>query len=65
MRSMREQGTTIVLTSHNLETISTFCSRSLSLRQGRLVANGLPAQSVCQYRDELKSSSGQLKRGEP
>jgi lipopolysaccharide transport system ATP-binding protein len=46
MRYLRDQGMTIVLTSHNLRTVESFCSRALMFRAGRMVADGLPEEVV-------------------
>jgi len=44
MQHLRDQGMTIVLTSHNLRTVASFCSRALLFRGGCLVADGQPAE---------------------
>jgi ABC-type polysaccharide/polyol phosphate transport system ATPase subunit len=46
MQHLRDQGMTIVLTSHNLRTVASFCSRALLFRGGCLVADGQPAEIV-------------------
>src|ERR1700722_14512382 len=38
MRRLRDQGMTIILTSHNFETVNTFCARALLFHEGCLVA---------------------------
>jgi lipopolysaccharide transport system ATP-binding protein len=49
MQRLRDQGMTIVLTSHNLRTIVDFCSRALLFRGGSLVADGQPEEIVHLY----------------
>jgi lipopolysaccharide transport system ATP-binding protein len=40
MEELRARGTTIVLVSHNLWTVETFCNRTLLLRHGRVDSEG-------------------------
>ena len=49
MREMRDAGTTILLASHNLGTVTGFCSRALLFRQGRLQADGPAGDVVATY----------------
>jgi len=42
MRSLRNQGMTIILTSHDIGTVVDFCSRALLLEGGRLIGDGRP-----------------------
>jgi len=44
---LRREGITILLVSHNAETVRTICSRAIWLDDGRLVADG-PAEAVVQ-----------------
>jgi iron complex transport system ATP-binding protein len=43
-RLNREHGTTVLLTSHDLNLAAEYCSRLLLLDQGRLVADGTPRE---------------------
>jgi len=49
MRRLRDQGMTIVLTSHNLQTVVDFCSRAVLFRDGSLIADGPPEEIVDLY----------------
>ncbi len=46
---MRDQGTTIVLVSHNMSRITQFCSRAILLESGKLVEKGNPHAVVSAY----------------
>jgi ABC-type polysaccharide/polyol phosphate transport system ATPase subunit len=48
MNTYQQQGTTIVIVSHSMETIKTFCSRALLLDHGRTTALG-DVQEVVQH----------------
>lgn len=56
MRRLRDQGMTIVLTSHNLRTVVDFCSRALLFRGGSLVADGRPEDIVNLYASKSNHS---------
>jgi len=58
MRKMRADGTTIILASHDLWTVSSFCSRAILFRQGRIQADGAAERVVEQYQGELEGSQG-------
>lgn len=45
-----ESGATIVLVSHDLDTIEAMCSRAIWLSQGQIVADGPSAEVVSRYR---------------
>lgn len=50
IKAMQGQGKTIVLVSHNMETIEAFCSRAVLLSKGRIAAYGEPASVIDAYR---------------
>jgi ABC-type polysaccharide/polyol phosphate transport system ATPase subunit len=50
MRGFREAGKTIVLISHDLHTVATFCDRAVLLERGRVAAHGPAPQVVEEYR---------------
>lgn len=50
MRTFRERGKTIVLVSHDLATVESFCDRALLLDHGRVVAEGAPTDVIETYR---------------
>ena len=46
LRALREQGTTMLLTTHYMEEVGKLASRVLILNQGKLVAQGRPGELV-------------------
>jgi ABC-type polysaccharide/polyol phosphate transport system ATPase subunit len=50
MRGFREAGKTVVLVSHDLSTVETFCDRTILLERGRVAAEGPSKQVVARYR---------------
>ncbi len=46
IESFREQGTTLLLVSHDIETIKKLCDRALFIKEGRIAAWG-KAKTVC------------------
>jgi ABC-type polysaccharide/polyol phosphate transport system ATPase subunit len=51
---LREQGKTIVLVTHAMETIATECDRAILLAGGRILAEGDPAMVARRYLSELE-----------
>jgi ABC-type polysaccharide/polyol phosphate transport system ATPase subunit len=51
--TMRAEGKTVILVSHDLGTVSRFCDRALLLRGGEVVAIGEPDDVIDAYRPEL------------
>jgi len=49
MRYMRDQGTTILLVSHDPWLVRNFCTRTLVLEAGRLVADAEPEEALLIY----------------
>ena len=47
--SLKKNGKTILLTSHNLETLSKFCDRILVLQKGKMVIIGDPEEAIAKY----------------
>jgi lipopolysaccharide transport system ATP-binding protein len=45
----RQEGRTILFVSHNLTSVRQLCSRAILLGEGRLVANGTPAEVITTY----------------
>ena len=56
MQRLRDQGMTIVLTSHNLQTVVDFCSRAVLFRGGSLIADGQPEEIVNLYSNKSSHS---------
>ena len=49
MNAFQEQGTTIVIVSHSMQTIQNFCSRALWLEQGKEGAIGSVSEVIASY----------------
>ncbi|MDX6286232.1 MAG: hypothetical protein QOG53_1717 [Frankiales bacterium] len=49
MEEIREQGTTILVVSHNLNAVRTLCDRAILLSQGRIHYDGDPAEAISQF----------------
>jgi lipopolysaccharide transport system ATP-binding protein len=62
MRDLNEQGMTILLVSHNMWLIQTFCSTSLFLERGHIEAKGDPLNVIESYRelDKNLQDSGEM-----
>lgn len=56
IRDFQRMGKTIVIVSHGLQTVEEFCDRAFLLHQGKLVAQGDPAEVIFSY---LKSYMGE------
>ncbi len=56
----KSEGTTIILTSHNMDDISELCKRILVLKEGRLLFDGAPsvliAENECQLRVQFSTA---------
>lgn len=50
MNELRDAGATIVLVTHSLWTVESFCSRAILLRNGMIEADGKPKDVVDTYR---------------
>ena len=57
MHELHRDGATIVLVSHNLWSVSTFCTRALLLRAGRIVAEGHPVEVIQNYRQQEREAA--------
>jgi ABC-type polysaccharide/polyol phosphate transport system ATPase subunit len=53
MRRLREEGRTILLVSHDLDAVRSFCERAIWLDQGRMAADGPSQRSVQAYLDAV------------
>jgi len=56
--SMREEGRTIVLVTHDLEAVARFCDRAFLLERGHLVAEGEPLNVIDSYRRRVPGFEG-------
>jgi len=50
IEEFKQKGTTIVLATHDLATVESWCQQALFLHQGRLAALGDPKEVVAQYK---------------
>ncbi len=51
MERLRDSGKTMVLVSHDLSVIDSFCDTALWLERGKVIASGSPAEVVRRYRN--------------
>ncbi len=70
MHELHRDGATIVFISHNLWSVSTFCSRALLLRAGQIQAEGHPTEVIQIYRQQDREAAlsrlrDQVAEGEP
>ena len=52
LRSVREQGRTVIVVSHSMATVTSLCERAIWLDQGRVKATGPAAEIVSRYVEE-------------
>ena len=57
MGELRRRGTTIILVSHDMQTIERMCDRVCLLVRGRLEAEGEPGKVAARYREVLSAES--------
>jgi ABC-2 type transport system ATP-binding protein len=50
----REMGKTVLLVSHDLETVKKYCDRVMLLEQGRIIKIGKPEEALNAYSDSLR-----------
>ena len=65
IRALRDAGTTILLVSHDENSISSFCDRAVILMKGAKVAEGNVSEVVPEYHRLLFGSSKRSSRGAP
>jgi ABC-2 type transport system ATP-binding protein len=53
IRSMADEGRTLVVVSHSLDTVAQICSRGVLLRKGQVVADGPLDQAVAMLREPV------------
>jgi lipopolysaccharide transport system ATP-binding protein len=58
VRRLSQEGTTVVLVSHNLGTVTSFCQSGLLLDQGRLTAQGAVTDVARTYVRSLEAAAG-------
>jgi lipopolysaccharide transport system ATP-binding protein len=59
VRRLSEEGTTVLLVSHNIGTVTSFCRSGLLLEQGRLAARGPITDVARTYGRSLEAAAGQ------
>jgi len=59
VRRLSQEGTTVLLVSHNLGTVASFCRSGLLLEEGRLAAQGPVENVVRTYMRSLETAAGQ------
>lgn len=52
MQEMRDEGTTMVLVSHNLNAVRLMCDRVMVIKQGEPVFQGEPEEAITAYYDQ-------------
>jgi lipopolysaccharide transport system ATP-binding protein len=60
VRRLSQEGTTVLLVTHNLGTVASFCRSGLLLEEGRLVAQGPVKDVVRRYLGTLEAAAGQI-----
>jgi lipopolysaccharide transport system ATP-binding protein len=58
VRRLSQGGTTVLLVSHNLGTVASFCRSGLLLQEGRLAAEGPVEEVVRTYMRSLEAAAG-------
>lgn len=59
LRKLRENGTTILFVSHDINAVTSFCDRAVLLDAGRLVSSGIPIDVSRTYMELLYSPPSQ------
>lgn len=54
MRTLNEQGMTIILVSHNMWIVQTVCTKAMLLEKGQIVEKGAPMSVIASYREKIK-----------
>ena len=60
IRQFRDAGKTILMVSHDMATMSGFCSRLLLVHQGQLIEDGEPSSVVRRYQELLTNSQAAM-----
>jgi lipopolysaccharide transport system ATP-binding protein len=63
MRSVSEEGRTVLFVSHNLTAVRTLCTRALLLRNGAVVTDDVPAHVVSAYVADVSEAVWQWGEG--
>ena len=54
IRGFQQEGRTIVLVTHSLETVAELCDRAIVLESGRVIADGVPLESLRALRSQFE-----------
>ena len=55
---LRDEGTTVLLVTHELAEAAALCGRIVAMRDGRVLDQGSPAELVARHASEGPSASG-------
>jgi ABC-2 type transport system ATP-binding protein/lipopolysaccharide transport system ATP-binding protein len=61
-RSLKKSGTTVIIVTHNLDTLADFADRAIMLERGRMRADGAPQEVIHLYMETLKRESPVMER---
>lgn len=59
MQDIGQQGRTVVFVSHNMQTVTRLCQRTILLNDGRVVADGLSREVVSVYMNSEKGTKAE------
>lgn len=65
IRSLRDSGVAILLVSHDVNAIVSFCDRAILMESGRLVDSGAPQYVAKRYMEVLYGEGGEPERADP
>jgi ABC-type polysaccharide/polyol phosphate transport system ATPase subunit len=61
MEEVRRRGATVVLVSHDMQTVERMCDRACLLVHGRLDLDGEPGKVIARYREFLAAATSEVK----
>ena len=61
-RTLRTRNTTIIIVTHNVDTLVDFADRAISLERGRIKRQGKPIEVVQEYMNDLRRESPAMER---
>ena len=64
IKDMKDNGTTIIFISHNLDSVIGICQKTLYLKSGKLKAMGTSSKVAMEYRNDI-STEFPIKRSKP
>src|SRR5687768_12967263 len=60
VRKFQREGRTIVVVTHNADSVREYCNRAVVLDHGRMIADGKPDESIRLYREALAAQGRQV-----